>query len=199
MEAHPEIGAQFDELMGPAGHGTPDAAVLPDERWQGVGTVVDVGGGTGALLAEVLRAHPHVRGTLVDLPRVAARAGALFDEAGVAERVTVKAQSFFEPLPAGADLYLLKSVLSDWPDDDAVRILHRCAEAARPSGGRVVVYTNAGLGEPAAPDLLMLVLVGGRERTIDELQRLGERGELRLVEARRIPSGKTVVEFGSML
>ena len=81
-------------------------------------SVVDVGGGAGALLAEVLRAHPSLRGTLVDLPRTVARSGELFRAAGVAERVTTVGQSFFDPLPAGADLYLLKNVLADWPEED---------------------------------------------------------------------------------
>src|SRR5438309_1660992 len=79
--------------------------------WEAVRSVVDVGGGTGALLAAIVRARPMVRGTLVDLPRTVARAGEVFRAAGVAERVTVSAQSFFDPLPPGADLYLLKSVL----------------------------------------------------------------------------------------
>src|SRR5205807_9479108 len=110
LEAHPEIAASFDALMGPAGHGVPDPEVLVTGGWESVRTVVDVGGGTGALLAAILRARPMVRGTLVDLPRTVARAGEVFRAAGVAERVTVSAQSFFDPLPPGADLYLLKSV-----------------------------------------------------------------------------------------
>ena len=100
--------------------------------------VVDVGGGTRALLAGVLRSRPEVRGTLVDLPRTVARSGEVFQAAEVADRVTTVGQSFFNPLPGGADLYILKSILSDWPDREATAILRRCAEAARPSG-RVVV------------------------------------------------------------
>jgi SAM-dependent methyltransferase len=113
LAAHPDIRASFDELMGPAGHGTPDPDVLPGGDWESVRTVVDVGGGTGPLLAEVLRARPHVRGILVDLPPAVAKSGAVFEAAGVADRVTTSAQSFFDPLPAGGDVYLLKSVLSD--------------------------------------------------------------------------------------
>src|SRR5262249_44242850 len=69
LEAHPEVGASFDALMGP-GHGTPDPEVLVNPAdWPSIRTVVDVGGGTGSLLAEILRTRPNVRGTLVDLPR----------------------------------------------------------------------------------------------------------------------------------
>jgi 2,7-dihydroxy-5-methyl-1-naphthoate 7-O-methyltransferase len=162
--AHPEIAASFDALMGPGGHGNPDPEVLVTGGWESVRTVVDVGGGTGALLAEILRARPTVRGALVDLPQTVARSGAIVQAAGVAERVTLVGRSFFDPLPAGADLYLLKSVLSDWPDPEATAILRRCAEAARPAGCVVVlsgVSPDEGIGP--SPALLMLVLVGGRD------------------------------------
>src|SRR5205085_3701060 len=102
--------------------------------WDVVRTVVDVGGGTGAMLAELLRARPHLRGTLVDLPKAVARSAETFTAAGVADRGTAVGQSFFDPLPAAADLYLLKNVLNDWPDRETTAILSRCAEAARPSG-----------------------------------------------------------------
>src|SRR5262249_26556102 len=110
LDAHPDIAASFDALMGPAGHGTPDPQVLVAGGWEAVRTVVDVGGGTGSLLAEILRARPAVRGTLVDLPRTVARSRNIFQAAGVADRVTAVGQSFFDPLPAGCDLYLLKNV-----------------------------------------------------------------------------------------
>src|ERR1019366_9800398 len=97
--AHPEVAASFDALMGTAGHGVPDWHVLADEAgWESVRTVVDVGGGTGALLAEILRARPDVRGTLVDLPHVVARSSEMFQAAGVAHRVTTVA-----PAKAAAD------------------------------------------------------------------------------------------------
>ena len=162
MDANPEIGAKFDALIGPQGHGTPDPEILVDPSdWAEVRSVVDVGGGTGSLLVEILRAHPHVRGTLVDLPRAAAQARSAFEAAGVADRATVVGQSFFDPLPSGADVYVVKNVLADWPDAEAAAILRRCSEAARPNG-RVVVFTGAGPGDEADPELLMLVLVGGK-------------------------------------
>jgi SAM-dependent methyltransferase len=196
LDCHPEIAEAFDELMGPAGHGIPDPSVLPDpSQWQCIRTVVDVGGGTGALLAEILRAHPAVRGTLVDLPRTVARAGEVFIRAGVADRVTITAQSFFDPLPSGADLYVLKSVLCDWPDAEALAILRRCAEAASPHG-TVVILTEAGPGEEASPELLMLVLVGGKARTLDELSYLSGQAGLALRAVGRQRSGKVLAQFG---
>jgi 2,7-dihydroxy-5-methyl-1-naphthoate 7-O-methyltransferase len=194
LDAHPEIAAKFDELMGLAGHGVPDWRVLVDPAdWESVRTVVDVGGGTGALLAEILRARPEVRGTLVDLPRTVARAGEVFREAGVADRVTIAAQSFFDPLPGGRDLYVLKNVLADWPDREATAILRRCAEAARPSG-RVVAFTGAGPGEEASPELLMMVLVGGRGRTLDEFREMAGEAGLDVTALGRQASGRAIAE-----
>jgi hypothetical protein len=195
LAAHPGVAASFDELMGVAGHGRPDPEVLVSNDWAPVRSVVDVGGGTGALLAEILRARPALRGTLVDLPQTVARSGEVFRSAAVAGRATAAAQSFFDPLPAGADLYLLKNVLADWPDREASAILTRCAEAARPAG-RVVVLGGVSPDEDgeAAPELLMLVLVGGRDRTLTEFAELACDAGLRISAAGRLPSGRFVVE-----
>ena len=84
--------------MGPAGHGAPNADFEITEGWAGVRTVVDVGGGSGAMLAEILRKWPQLRGTLVDVPRTVALSGEVFQAAGVAGRVTTVGQSFFDPL-----------------------------------------------------------------------------------------------------
>ena len=194
LEAHPQLAESFDALMGP-GHGTPDAEVLIAGDWDSVRTVVDVGGGTGSLLAEILRAHPEVRGTLVDLPATVARSNVVFQKAGVADRATAVGQSFFDPLPAGADLYLLKSVLSDWPDREALAILRRCAEAALPST-RVVALSGVSPDEAGAPppELLMLVLVGGKVRTLSEFRELARAAGLDVRAAGRRASGRFTVE-----
>lgn len=195
LQAHPDIAERFDALMGPAGHGIPDPEVLVSGDWSGIRSVVDVGGGTGTLLVEVLRAHPGVHGTLVDQAPTIERAARTFREAGVADRVTLVAQSFFDPLPAGADLYLLKSVLSDWPDPEALAILERCADAARPAG-RIVMVNDISPdrdGGPS-PELLMMVLVGGRGRTLSEFRPLAQRAGLEVIAAGRRPSGRFSVE-----
>jgi 2,7-dihydroxy-5-methyl-1-naphthoate 7-O-methyltransferase len=196
LEAHPDIGAGFDALMGPAGHGIPDPDVLITGDWDSVRTVVDVGGGIGALLAEILRRRPTLHGTLVDRPATVARSSETFRAAGVADRVATVPQSFFEPLPAGADLYLLKNVLADWPDREAAAILTRCADAARPGAGRVIVlggvFPDEGNGPP--PALLMMVLVGGKERSLTEFRELARAAGLDVHAAARQPSGRFVVE-----
>jgi 2,7-dihydroxy-5-methyl-1-naphthoate 7-O-methyltransferase len=190
LEAHPVVAESFDALMGPPGHGVPDPDILIAEGWGSVRHVVDVGGGTGALLAEILRAHPGVRGTLVDLPRTVAR----FAHSDVAERVTLAGQSFFDPLPPGADVYVVKSVLSDWPDDDARAILARCAEAAHASFGRVIVHGGVSPTEPGHSELLMLVLVGGKGRGLAEFRALAASAGLDVVAAGTNAAGRFIVE-----
>jgi 2,7-dihydroxy-5-methyl-1-naphthoate 7-O-methyltransferase len=195
LDAHPDVAASFDALMGPAGHGTPDPEVLVSGGWDSVRTVVDVGGGTGSLLAEILRARPGARGILVDLPATVDRSGETFKAAGVSDRVTTIAQSFFDPLPAGADLYLLKNLLADWPDREAIAILGRCSEAARPAG-RIVVLGGVSPEEANAPspELLMMVLVGGKGRSLSEFRDLARAAGLEVQSTGRQPSGRFAVE-----
>lgn len=182
--ADPARAPAYDEHMGhDAGRWARD--VLAAFDWSGIDYVVDVGGGDGTVLAELLRTHPGLRGTVVEQPGTAERARRKLAAAGLADRGDAVAGSFFEPLPAGADAYVLCAILHDWPDADARGILRRCAEAAAP-GSRVLVVERTGPGG-AAPsttmDLRMLVLFGGRERTAAEIAALGARVGLELVEA----------------
>jgi 2,7-dihydroxy-5-methyl-1-naphthoate 7-O-methyltransferase len=197
LAAHPDIAAEFDALMGPAGHGIPDYDIELAGGWDAIRTVVDVGGGTGAMLASLLRRHPHVNGILVDLPGTIARAGEHMTEhmtdPGVAQRITLQGQSFFDPLPAGADLYLLKSVLNDWPDQETVAILSNCATAAKATG------TIAVLGGVAADDTLRslgidMLVAGGKTSTITQFTELARQAGLDIIAAGTQASGRYIVE-----
>jgi len=148
-----------------------DSPALPDS-----GVVMDLGGGHGELLAEVLRARPGLRGVLFDLGHAVAGAQARLQEAGVAGRVTVTAGDFFAALPRPVDVVLLKSVLHDWNDDDAARILQRAHDALAPAGC-VLVIERVMPGQvedrpehrtTTRSDLNMLVGLGGRERTAED-------------------------------
>ena len=182
LAAHPDIAAEFDALIGPAGHGYPDPDFHINGGWESIKTVVDVGGGTGAMLAGILRLHPHVQGILVDLPQTAARSGELFEATGLTGRFTAVGQSFFEPLPAGGDIYLLRGILNDWPDREALSILKRCAEAASPSGRVVVLKSVAPDDEPRGM-MIEMVLLGGKQRSLSEFGELARLAGLEVTAA----------------
>ncbi|OHU26239.1 methyltransferase [Mycobacteroides chelonae] len=162
--------------------------------WGRFDTIVDVGGGQGAVLGAILRAHPSMQGQLVDLPATAARAAEEFAAAGLDERVSVVAGSFFDPLPAGADAYLLSDILHDWDDAHAHAILARCADAAGRSGTILIVESVHGLGAHTGIDLTMLVLFGGRDRTLDEFTTLLDAHGLRLKSVVDIADHRTLLE-----
>ncbi|MEU1180057.1 methyltransferase [Streptomyces sp. NPDC005820] len=195
VEAHPALAEAFAARMA-ASMRWVLPTLLARGEWQGVRHVVDVGGGSGALLAAVVAATPGARGTLVDLERPVAAAGPEFASAGLADRCEAVVGSFFDPLPAGADVHLLANVLLNWPDEQATAILRRCAEAVA-EGGRVMVVE--GLLDVQTDqtdlDLRMLVYLGGQMRTTDELARLAAEAGLSL--RRVVPLGpvRSLAEF----
>ncbi|MER7282498.1 methyltransferase [Dactylosporangium sp. NPDC000244] len=167
LAADPARQAQFDGLM--SSRLTTDAPeVAAAYPWALLGHVVDVGGGDGSLLIAILRAHPGLRGTVVDLPGAVARAEHAIAAAGLADRAGVAPGSFFDELPPGAGGYVLSGVLHDWPDEDAARILRRCADAAGDTG-TVLICDHIGEAFDTEGDLRMLCYFNGRERTLDRL------------------------------
>jgi hypothetical protein len=185
LAAHEHLAREFDELIGPGGHAAPDPDFgLPMAE---IGTVVDVGGGTGALLRELLRAHPHVRATLVDLPGTVARATGGFATVG---------QSFFDPLPAGADLYILRSVLNDWPDAETDALL---ANVAAAMGARSRLIVAGGVAADDAPRRLMIemLLLGGRTDSLAAFRDRAARAGLAVTRAGEQPRGRFYVELAA--
>ena len=162
--------------------------------------IADLGGGQGELLVAVLDAHPDVQATLVELPHAIDHARARLSTAGLDERVDLVAGDLFAPLPVTADVVVVKSVLHDWDDDDAGRVLATAAGCLAP-GGRLLVVERVRPDRPedhpehralARMDLTMMVGQGGRERTEGELTRLVEGAGLRVVAVAR-PSGAPAV------
>ncbi len=139
-------------------------------------TIVDVGGGQGSLLAAILAAAPGSRGILYDVPGVLAGAPKLLQDNGVLDRVRVVQGSFFDDVPSGADAYVLKNIIHDWPDDRAVRILRNVRASAPP--GAAVLLVEMVIGEHRRDfagnwaDLEMLLNLGARERTAAEYRDL---------------------------
>jgi len=174
LAAHPDVAASFDDLIGPGGHGTPDARFELRDGWEGIGSVADVGGGTGAMLRELLRLRPQLKGVLVDLPGTVARADGL----------DVSGQSFFDPLPP-ADLYIVRHVLNDWPLADQVRILRNC---------RPHVAVIGGVRPDDAPRMLTIetVLLGGRTSGLSQFRELTREAGLEVIAAGEQPAGFVV-------
>jgi O-methyltransferase domain/Dimerisation domain len=194
---HPEESAIFDEaMMSLTGAG--NSAILDAYDFGRFGTVVDVAGGNGTLLAALLAAHPQLRGVLFDQEHVVSGAEPVLRAAGVLDRCEVVAGSFFSSVPEGGDAYVLKSIIHDWEDDESVAILRTCREAMGPEA--VVLVIERDLGPPnenpvaKLSDLNMFVMPGGRERTQDEYAALFEQAGLRYVSSSPAPSGHAVVE-----
>ncbi|MDM0002699.1 methyltransferase [Variovorax sp. J22P240] len=171
----PEESALFDRAMTALSRRS-SAALIAAYDFGRFRTVVDVGGGTGALLAAILGAHPGLKGILFDQPHVVAAAGAFMERAGVADRCRIVGGSFFEGVPEAADAYVLRAVIHDWEDVDAVRILTAVRKAMAADGRvlmleRIVAPPNEGR-DAKFSDLNMLVAPGGRERTREELEAL---------------------------
>jgi hypothetical protein len=176
IAANGALGAAFQSSMTSRSQREAAAVVIAYD-FKPFKHIIDIGGGRGVLLASILSANPHLRGTLFDRPDVVAGAGSDLDAAGLTARFDLAAGDFFAHVPDTGDLYLLTRVLHDWDDDAAVSIL-TCCRKAMPKGCPLVLV-EAVLPDRARErpgvirmDLHMLVLLGGRERTIAEFERL---------------------------
>jgi 2,7-dihydroxy-5-methyl-1-naphthoate 7-O-methyltransferase len=171
LSADDGLAASFDELMGSrlAMHAP---AVVGAYPWGSVGHLVDVGGGDGSMLIAILRAHDDLRGTVVDLAGPVRRAEKAISAAGLENRADAVAGSFFDPLPPGAGGYLLSSILHNWDDASAARIVRRCADAAGATGRVLVVDYFNNDSVQTEGDLRMLAYFGGRQHTLEQLGEL---------------------------
>ncbi|MEU4765114.1 methyltransferase [Actinosynnema sp. NPDC023794] len=194
LAEHPHLRASFDRQMTHRFRAH-IPQIVAGVDWSRFATVVDVGGGEGGLLAAILLAHPGMRGHLVDLPPTAAGARRTFSAHGLDARTEVTAGSFFDPLPAGADAYVLFDILHNWDDEHADRILGRCVEAAHPGARVLVVEGVGGLRASTASDLDMLVIFGGRERRLDEFRALGSPHGLVLDTVTDLTDHRCLLEF----
>jgi hypothetical protein len=178
FDAHPEERQVFQGAMtGLTATAAPVIAGL--YPWRELNLVCDVGGGRGALLAELLVRHPHLTGMLHDAEAVVALADELLEARGVRRRVALRSGSFFDAVPPGADAYLLKNVLHDWDDPTCRRILGRVRAASRPGAKVLLVETLTEPDDVSGPgalaDVQMLVACErGRERGRAEYQALLE-------------------------
>jgi hypothetical protein len=202
FEGRPDERAAFDTAMA---HGTRvmAGAIALAYDFGGIERIVDVGGGYGALLPPILRAHPKMTGTVVDVAACRAGAERVFEKTAIADRCEfVEGDFFTKPLPAGADAYVLKGVIHDWDDARSLVILRNCRGAMHVASRLLLIEVvvperldpSPRCQRIAAADLNMLVSTGGRERTEAEYGRLFREAGLRL--ARIVPTlaGVSVIE-----
>jgi hypothetical protein len=198
--AHPEESEIHDQAMRGIS-AAQVAAVLSAMDFSQGGVVVDVGGGTGELLAAILAANPTLRGVLFDLPHVVAHAPGVLSESGVADRVQVVGGSFLDGVPLSGNTYLLKSIIHDWDDARATTILRNCRKAMKSADKLLIMERELPeLGHPGRAveafllDLEMLVMTpGGRERTGSEFAKLLSDANFKLV--RTIPTSSPISIF----
>ena len=197
LAKHPDDNAAFNRYMVER-QAVQHPAIAAAYDFGGARLVVDVGGGSGALLAAILTANPRLRGVLFDRPQVVAAAAGVLDAAGVGDRCSVEGGSFFDAVPPNGDVYLLSQVIHDWNDEQAVQILGNCRKVM-PSESRILVAETvlpAG-NEPSIAkrvDVVMLVVAGGRERTPDEFAALFRSAGFELTNVIGTASGDSLVE-----
>ena len=201
LQDDPEAAAVFNRAM--VDLTQPVAlAVVRAIDFSGVRTVVDVGGGAGQLLATIVSAHMSIRGVVLDLGHASAMAAELLRAAGVIDRCKLETGSFFDSIPAGADVYLLKSILHDWDDERCATILGNC-RAAMARGARLLVierlmpayYSASSIDQNIArSDLNMLVGPGGRERGEAEYRKMLDGARFRTIAVQRVSDSYSVLE-----
>ena len=201
FNADPEAAKIFDQAMATFAPAT-SAAIAASYDFSRFGRVVDIGGGTGALMIGILRANPSLHGVVFDQPNTAERARTASSEAGLASRCEAIGGDFFKEVPAGCDAYMLKHVIHDWNDDDAIRILRNCHRAMKSDATLIVaegVYpakiasTELCRGATAT-DVNMLVSTGGRQRSEAEFRALFEASGFDLTQIVATPARLSLIE-----
>jgi hypothetical protein len=197
LAGHPDEASLFSETM-VGFHGDEPATVADAYDFSPFGTVVDVGGATGNLLAAILARHAAPRGILFDMPHVVRDAPALLKSRGLDGRVSIQSGSFFDGVPQGGDAYVLSHVIHDWTEEQCLTILGHCRAAMRPGGRLLIVEMVLPEGDGMHPgkllDITMLVMPGGQERTAPEYGELLGKAGFRLERVVPTASAVSVVE-----
>jgi hypothetical protein len=184
LERHPEDLKLFGEAMTSVSE-TENPAIAAAYKFSKLKTLVDVGGGNGSLMSAILAANPNLRGVHFDQASVSARAkqDRYLTAKGVADRCTLETGNFFEAVPRGGDVYILKRVLHDWDDEQGAKILANCCAAMNEMGRVLVADSVIRPGnDPDRGKLLdmQMLIIGGRERTKQEFAALFRKAGLRL-------------------
>ncbi len=194
---HPEPAAMFDRAMTSI-HGRETAAILDAYDFRPFKRVVDVGGGNGSQMIEILRKHRNLSGMVFDLPHVVERARVALQAANLANRCDTRGGSFFDSVPAGCDAYLLRHIIHDWDDAQSITILKSVRQAIPNYGKLLIIETVIPPGnDPCFAKLLditMLVVPGGLERTAEQYNALLESAGFQLSQIVPTTGGVDVIE-----
>jgi len=182
LTSHPDEGKIFDRMMTDI-HGDETEPMVETYDFSAYDTIVDIGGGNGEVISAILNKNPGSKGVLFDLPDVVNRAMENINAAGLSERCRLASGNFFESVTEGGDAYVMRHIIHDWNDDDAVTILSNCKKAMNPGGKVLVVEAVIQPGNDPSPfkflDLTML-LIGGKERTKEQFENIFNRAGLKL-------------------
>ncbi len=186
----------YDAMTGLTGGQT--TAITAAYDFSGYKTIVDIGGGTGALLTAILQTCPDAYGVLFDLPPVIVTAQPMLGNTEIAQRCKLISGDFFDAITTGGDLYLMKYILHDWDDNKAGLILQNCRKAMPTHAKLLIAETVIPLGNTPHSgkfaDILMLILEGGLERTADEFQMLLTNSGFKLTRVIETESALSLVE-----
>jgi len=198
MQKHDPFRNSFNAAMSSLA-GSVHQAIAGLYDFSGIRLLVDIGGGQGRLLAQILQHNPHIHGIVFDMPHVVTGAVPHFAACGLADRARAVGGDFFASVPEGADGYIMTAILHDWDDEASVRILRNCRKAMSPSG-RVLVgdFVLKPSNEPdfgRVVDLeMMLMTDSGRERTEEEFRTIFAQAGLELKRVIPLPSGTCLLE-----
>src|SRR5262249_653417 len=174
---HPDKARIFDAAMVGI-HGRESSAILNAYDFSGIGVVADIGGGNGSQMTEILKKHQRMKGILFDLPHVIECAKERMHASGLLDRCQLVSGSFFDTVPPGGDVYILRHIIHDWDEEKCLTILGNCHRAMLPKSKLLVIESVIPPGnEPFHGkflDLVMLLIPGGKERTENEYRSLFE-------------------------
>jgi O-methyltransferase domain/Dimerisation domain len=184
---HPDVAAVLCSVLTDPPETT--AAIARSYDFSRLRQIVDVGGGDGALLGEILSLNPGLRGIVFDLPGIVA-------QHEPRERMELQAGDFFEAVPSGVDAYLLRGIIHDWSDADAVRILANCRKAMQPDSTLLIVERVIDGSESGGSltDLLVMVIAADRERTYAEFEALVREAGFTLVRSVQVGAALSILE-----
>ena len=196
LTANPEEGKIFDRMMTDI-HGGETEPMINNYDFSAFKTIVDVGGGNGEVITSILKRHKEVKGILFDLPEVINRARQNITSSGLNGRCQLDTGNFFESVTTGGDAYIMRHIIHDWSDADAVTILSNCRKAMKPGGKVLVVEAVIQEGNEPSPFKLLditMLMVGGKERTKKQFDSIFSQAGLKLNRVVPFQNDLSVVE-----